>query len=586
MPHPHATRAPRPTITLLLGLVLLATLPVGQPALAQVGPRASAPFVLAGGTGVQQSPSLGGGVMAYAHCRGGDCDVYTLDLATRQAVPLSEGVWDEDQPHTDGQRIVWRDDRSATVSSASALANTDLFGANLSDRKAYPVSRARRMQTTPRVWGNYAVWADFRTAQDVHDQEAGDIYLFDIPGGTETAIAAARSAQVRPAISGDYVVWADFRNEPDPNGTNADIYAYHIPTAREIAISTIPGTQTDPAVSGSIVVWADYRAGQGDIYAYDLAAGREFAVSTATGSQTQPAVWGNIVVWTDWRNDPGGERGIDSDIYAYDLTTRREFPVFVGPGRQGAPSTASGVVAWEDYAQGNSDPDVMGATLSGVTLNAPPAPPPLLPGAGSRLFPETGRMVTGVFLDHWTRSGGLAQQGFPISDVISETSALDGKVYTVQYFERAVFEYHPENPPPHNVLLAQLGTFRLRGRYPSGPPAPPIPAATLTATATMTATVPVTSTVVPAPISRLFPETSKTVSGRFLQYWEQNGGLAQQGYPISEPFVEVSEVDGKPYLVQYFERAVFEYHPENPAPNDVLLSLLGTFIYRQRYPSP
>jgi hypothetical protein len=35
--------------------------------------------------------------------------------------------------------------------------------------------------------------------------------------------------------------------------------------------------------------------------------------------------------------------------------------------------------------------------------------------------------------------------------------------------------------------------------------------------------------------------------------------------------------------VQYFERAVFEYHPENAAPNDVLLSQLGTFRYKQQY---
>jgi carboxyl-terminal processing protease len=31
----------------------------------------------------------------------------------------------------------------------------------------------------------------------------------------------------------------------------------------------------------------------------------------------------------------------------------------------------------------------------------------------------------------------------------------------VQYFERAVFEYHPENEPPYDVLLSQLGKYRL-----------------------------------------------------------------------------------------------------------------------------
>ena len=35
----------------------------------------------------------------------------------------------------------------------------------------------------------------------------------------------------------------------------------------------------------------------------------------------------------------------------------------------------------------------------------------------------------------------------------------------VQYFERAVMEYHPENRPPYDVLLSQLGTFQYREKY-------------------------------------------------------------------------------------------------------------------------
>jgi hypothetical protein len=60
----------------------------------------------------------------------------------------------------------------------------------------------------------------------------------------------------------------------------------------------------------------------------------------------------------------------------------------------------------------------------------------------------------------------------------------------------------------------------------------------------------------------------------------------QQGYPISDELTEVSDLDGKPYLVQYFERAVFEYHPENQSPYNVLLSQLGTFRYKQMYSAP
>jgi hypothetical protein len=181
---------------------------------------------------------------------------------------------------------------------------------------------------------------------------------------------------------------------------------------------------------------------------------------------------------------------------------------------------------------------------------------------GSRTFPETGKTLSGPFLQYWNSNGGLAQQGFPISEVLQETSATDGKIYTVQYMERAVFELHPENQPPYNVLLSLLGVYRYQQKYPQGAPGQ----------------VPNTE-----PGSRLFPETGKRVGGLFLQYWQRNGGLAQQGFPISDEFEEVSELDGRTYKVQYFERAVFEYHPENQPPYNVLLSQLGTFRQRDRY---
>ncbi len=84
---------------------------------------------------------------------------------------------------------------------------------------------------------------------------------------------------------------------------------------------------------------------------------------------------------------------------------------------------------------------------------------------------------------------------------------------------------------------------------------------------------------------RTFAETGKVVCGRFLEYWQNNGGVTQHGYPISDEFQEISELNGQTYLVQYFERAVFEKHPENQPPYDVLLSQLGTLQFRSRYPS-
>jgi DMSO/TMAO reductase YedYZ molybdopterin-dependent catalytic subunit len=71
------------------------------------------------------------------------------------------------------------------------------------------------------------------------------------------------------------------------------------------------------------------------------------------------------------------------------------------------------------------------------------------------------------------------------------------------------------------------------------------------------------------------PGTDYTISGEFLAFWEQHGGLAIFGYPITNTFDEVSLIDGQIYRVQYFERQRFELHPENQPPYTVLLGLLG-----------
>ncbi|MDW8059479.1 MAG: ScyD/ScyE family protein [Thermomicrobium sp.] len=70
---------------------------------------------------------------------------------------------------------------------------------------------------------------------------------------------------------------------------------------------------------------------------------------------------------------------------------------------------------------------------------------------------------------------------------------------------------------------------------------------------------------------REFPETGHAVCHGFLAYWNQFGGLPLFGYPLTDEMT----VDGT--VVQYFERARFEWHPGvAPDRHDVLLGLLGT----------
>ncbi|MGQ9928625.1 MAG: S8 family peptidase [Chloroflexaceae bacterium] len=78
---------------------------------------------------------------------------------------------------------------------------------------------------------------------------------------------------------------------------------------------------------------------------------------------------------------------------------------------------------------------------------------------------------------------------------------------------------------------------------------------------------------------RYFPETSHTLRGAFLRYWERYGGLSIFGFPISEELIEAGS-DGRPYTVQYFERHRLELHPEKPAPYDLLLTRIGDEVLR------
>ncbi|HZG69636.1 MAG TPA: hypothetical protein VEZ12_23080, partial [Herpetosiphonaceae bacterium] len=74
---------------------------------------------------------------------------------------------------------------------------------------------------------------------------------------------------------------------------------------------------------------------------------------------------------------------------------------------------------------------------------------------------------------------------------------------------------------------------------------------------------------------RCFVETQQCLDGSFLEYWEQHGGLAVFGFPISPATDEMNLDTRQIYLTQWFERARFEQHAENQRPYHVLLGRLG-----------
>ena len=183
-----------------------------------------------------------------------------------------------------------------------------------------------------------------------------------------------------------------------------------------------------------------------------------------------------------------------------------------------------------------------------------------LPNLPPRAFPQTGYEVGGQFLGLWDQAGGVPVFGYPISPRMTEV-VENGQKLTVQYFERARLEMHPEYAGTQfEVLLGRLGAL-----------------------------VPLNATVAnPLPEGLrgeqvYFKETGISTPRRFFTFWEHSGGLMIFGYPIT-PVLMDKAPDGRPLTVQYFERTRFEYHEEYAGTSsEVELTHLGTQIYQSKH---
>ncbi|GAC1538891.1 MAG: hypothetical protein NVS2B7_10250 [Herpetosiphon sp.] len=204
----------------------------------------------------------------------------------------------------------------------------------------------------------------------------------------------------------------------------------------------------------------------------------------------------------------------------------------------------------------------------------------LYAASDSRCFnvPGITNCIDGRFREYWEQNGGLAVFGYPISAAATQQT-VDGSFLT-QYFERNRFELHPEKARPYDVLLGRLGDDRLKqqGRdwfsLPKGHQTDGC---------------------------RWFAATGHSVCDQeagvgFRSYWEGHGlqdpalgkdaqSLALFGLPLSEPTVETNAA-GATVLTQWFERARFEYYPDNQGAFKVLLGLLGNEMHAQPVPQP
>ena len=194
---------------------------------------------------------------------------------------------------------------------------------------------------------------------------------------------------------------------------------------------------------------------------------------------------------------------------------------------------------------------LLAAVVAVALFGSVPATYSQAPADGCRYFAETDYWVCNEFLEFFNTRGGFEIFGFPLTGAFNDPRLG----LQVQYFQHTRMELHPYNPEPYKVQLGLL-VDELGYQFPQ-----------------------VDSGQIPSRNSALhhyFPETGHVVSYAFLDYFRENGGVDIFGYPRSEFMYE----DG--YIVQYFQRARMEWHPEVLSGSQMRLTDLGE-IYIERF---
>lgn len=472
-------------------------------------------------------------------------------LDTGEELALPPTAIDGSLPDVDDGTLVW------SVSVECPTCARDIVGVNLNNNEDFIIADSPADENGAVISDDLVVWVEtsengqFLMGQDLND-DAGP---FEIAEASPTG---------RPELHGDRIVWSEIVQPSGRSEMRWQLFTMRIgetePTVLAEGTSIGAGGSFGFDVAGDVVVYVDTFF---EIVVHDLSTGQTKRLPGVPYNQN-PTTDGQTIVWMSYVDT--GDGNPEFGLLGYDIQTGATFTVAANMGEKGGPHLHDGVLVWSQHGEGGSA--VYAADTSELRTE------PLGPNA--RYFPETGHYLDGIFGSFWDQNGGLPVFGYPLTEEFVEQNVDTGTPRTVQYFERQRYEYHPENAgTPYEVLLGRLGVTDAtnRGLLETHTAFDPLPDGTEAGADCL-----------------MFTETSHQLCDQFLDYWQAHGlemgdpgvsyreSLALFGYPISEPFV----LPGTDLLVQYFERARLEWHPDNPAPYTVLGGRLGADMLTER----
>lgn len=518
--------------------------------------------------------------------------------AANSTITITAGQSHKFLPRTDGKTVIWSDVRNGTSA---------IYGANLTDGKEFVVTTGNINALGIDIDNGIVVWQQDEPCPSCKQE----IYTKNLATGKVSDLGLGS----RPHISGNQVVYLGGFST---NGGEAiqikGINTMAAPVT--LAQTTSPATVADCfAFDGNRALWSEEyidaeRVGHFKLYTIRIGDTGPTLIDQGIGSRITCDLNGDTVVYVDfsltvkvvnlatgeYRNigdanifpsnsRPGNDSDPDTDgryvffeqasgtnfsrldLVGYDIATKSYFGVDTDGSYNNRPNVKNGVLVWVKAADNSTDKNNQ-LSAAYVTSLLPSAPRPQVPNTADRYyFKDTGHNLAYGFKNFWDKNGTLTVFGFPQTEEFQELNSDTSKVYTVQYFERQRYEYHPENQgTPYEVLLGRLGAADAQ-RW------------------NLLDTTPFQKVAATSDSNCLyFSETGHKVCGSFMGYWRSHGldlgdagvsfreSLALFGLPMSEEFQDPETG----LTTQYFERAKFEFHPENKGtPYEVLLGLLG-----------
>ncbi|MDI3339056.1 MAG: hypothetical protein QJR03_00845 [Sphaerobacter sp.] len=415
--------------------------------------------------------------------------IEVLDLSSRVLSAVTDQPAEVADPAVSGEVVVWRERRDGAW---------DIVGKRLTTGERFEVTRDAVNQAHPTVSGTTIAWQAYVNG-------SWELFRYDLGTGRVEQLTATPDDEIEPVLSGTRLL---FRRVP-VNGGAPSLVLRDLSNRTERVIvgdhMVMRGT-----LAGDLVAWEDWRTGLPDIYAYDITHDQTFAIARSQQAYA-PAVSDRAVAWVS-RSDPSRCRVQALARVERLPTDPRDPPAVPSPDSVYVPETKHFMSAgFKSFWQAHGGPALFGYPLSeeftevdpvtgeelvvqyfervkmeyrpsapegerislarlGVELTAdrdfPPVPP--VPTTDDRLyFPETGHTVALGFKEFWEAHGGLGIFGYPISEEFTENGR------TVQYFERARFEFNPNaESEADRVTLGLLGQEALQRR--GWLPRPPI----------------------------------------------------------------------------------------------------------------